>query len=92
MRTYINRNTKINGFGIGQDRVVVRDARGVHTALHLAMWQASRLWHGLLTALLALRQSVTAAATAPAFCSVPAVEVLRSGKSMRLSLPTSRNG
>ena len=93
MRTFINHSTKNNVFGIGQDRVVVtvRDARGVHAAQHLAMWHASRLWHGLYEALMALKQAVTAAPAMPALCPVPTVGSTRSGESTRLS-PLSRNG
>ncbi len=90
MRTSIKHSTKINGFGIGQNRVVVvRDARGVHAAQHLAMWHASRLWHGLYEALLALKQAVAAAPAMPALCPapsvgpVPSVGCPRSGDSMR---------
>jgi len=103
MRTFINRSTKITGFGIGQDRVVVtdRDVRVGHAARHLATWHASRLWHGLSEALLALKQAL-AAAPAPAYstaqrsiargCRVSAVGTLRSRESMRLLMPTSVNG
>jgi hypothetical protein len=103
MRTFINRSTKITGFGIGQDRIVVteRDVRVGHAARHLATWHASRLWHGLYEALLALKQ-VASAAPAPAYstapravvrdCRVSAVGTLRSGESMRLWMPLSVNG
>jgi hypothetical protein len=98
MRTFINRSTKINVFGIGQDRdvVTVRGARGVHAAQHLAMWHAtqrhaSRLRHGLYEALLALKQSLTAAPAMPALCPVPAAGTPRSAESMRQS-PRSVNG
>ena len=93
MRTFINRSTKINVFGIGQDRdvVTVRGARGVHAAQHRALWHASRLRQGLYEALLALKQALTAAPAMPALCPVPVVGSPRSGESMR-HLSRSVNG